>query len=169
LVTLFGRFISHEPAMVRIETNDRAYAKQASLQSAVSSLIGIYMATSGCPVMAKLRPMVRFHLPFATLEETTYRVLSMYLFAQYLIARQGGTPDWSLAQLKQIYEDIRIVNESFCKRLVAMNIEDTSVNAVVILATLASMVSFSIDEQMLGDLQQLFQPYLEAPHGSPGA
>ena len=37
------------------------------------------MALSGCPVLEQLKPMARFHLPFASVEETIYRAASMYL------------------------------------------------------------------------------------------
>tara|TARA_B100000686_G_scaffold86198_1_gene93073 strand:- start:90 stop:251 length:162 start_codon:yes stop_codon:yes gene_type:complete len=47
-------------------TDERCYVEHTTMTEAVSSLLGIYMVTSGCPVMDKLRPMVRFHLPLAT-------------------------------------------------------------------------------------------------------
>ena len=34
--------------------------------------------------MESLKPMVRFHLPFATVEETVFRSVSTYLLSQYL-------------------------------------------------------------------------------------
>ena len=34
---------------------------------------GLIMATAGCPWTDRLRPMARFHLPFATEAETVYR------------------------------------------------------------------------------------------------
>ena len=57
--------------------------------SVVFSLIGIYMVTSGCPIMDKLRPMARFHLPFASTEETIYRAISTYLLGQYFLEQKG--------------------------------------------------------------------------------
>jgi len=48
------------------------------------------------PIFEKLKPMVRFHLPFASIEETKYRAISMYLLAQYFLYQQGSQPDWDL-------------------------------------------------------------------------
>ena len=59
------------------------------VQMGVSSLLGVIMTTSGCPIMAQLKPMVRFHLPFASLEETIFRMVSMHLVAQYLRHQDG--------------------------------------------------------------------------------
>jgi hypothetical protein len=55
---------SYQKARVSVEAEQRTYVKNAPLQEAVSSLLGICMAAGGCPVLSVLRPMVRFHLPF---------------------------------------------------------------------------------------------------------
>lgn len=156
----FGDIISHEEADVSIETPARTYRKRTSMQDAVSSLLGLTMASSGCPILAKLRPMVRHHLPFSTVEETHYRVLSMYLLAQYFRSQNGEEPDWDLSELKDLYEEIRVVNESFARRLKGLRIQDTSANALSILDAFALMVSVSIDRHRLDDLERLFAPYL---------
>src|SRR5262249_45179319 len=79
-----------------------------------SSLIGIFMVTSGCPVMNKLRPMVDTHLPFMTSAESTYRVISMYLLAQFFRQRQGRKPDWALEGLLGVLEAAKETNAAFC-------------------------------------------------------
>lgn len=163
LVEGMSRATSYDVADITIETEARRYEKHASVQQGVSSLTGLYMATSGCPVMGKLRPMVRHHLPFATVEETEYRVLSMYLLAQYLIAKRGGTPDWQLKHLRTLYEDIREVNRAFSERLSAIPAEDANLNAIVILDTFADSITFSIDQQLLEELELLFLPYMKNP------
>ena len=160
LVEAMSEVISHEQVEVTIESQARRYEKRAPIQQGVSSLTGLYMATSGCPVMGQLRPMVRHHLPFATIAETEYRVLSMYLLAQYFVAKRGGTPDWSLTHLREMYDDVRKVNKAFSQRLGAIPAEDANLNALVILDTFADSITFSIDEQLLDELEQLFLPYL---------
>ena len=167
LVQDMSRATSYDEADITIESDARRYEKRTSVQRGVSSLTGLYMATSGCPVMGKLRPMVRHHLPFATVEETEYRVLSMYLLAQYLIAKRGGTPDWELKHLRTLYEDIREVNRAFSKRLSAIPAEDANLNAIVILDTFADSITFSIDKQLLDELEALFRPYLAPIQKSP--
>ena len=163
LVEAMSKVISHEEVDVTIESQARRYEKHTSIQQGVSSLTGLYMATSGCPVMGQLRPMVRHHLPFATLAETEYRVLSMYLLAQYFVAKRGGTPDWALTHLREMYEDIRKVNRAFSERLSAIPAEDANLNAIVILDTFADSITFSIDEQLLDELELLFLPYMKNP------
>ena len=93
LVDFFTDAVSYDDVDVRIATDERSYVKRTKMTDAISSLLGIYMVTSGCPVMDKLRPMVRFHLPLATPDETTFRALAMYLVAQFFIHRRGGKPD----------------------------------------------------------------------------
>ncbi len=158
---LFGGAMSFEQVDVTIESEARTYTKRTSLQQAVSSLIGLLMVTSGCPVMGKLRPMVRFHLPFATLEETQYRVISMYLLAQFFLSTRGRTPDWELRQLPQVYQEIRQVNKQFAKRLADAGRGDAHLNALVILDTFADSISFTVDQRLLEELEALFQSYLE--------
>ena len=161
LVDFFKGTYSYEEVDVRLETPERSYSKRTSVQQAVSSVLGIYMVTSGCPIMNKLRPMVRFHLPFATIAETAYRAIAMYLMAQYFRKKRGLEPDWDLRDLALIYEDIQRVNTSFLKRLDEIETRDASANALVILDCFASQVAFSIDEEDLSEFEVFFAPYLQ--------
>jgi hypothetical protein len=161
IVDYFGNFASYEPVEVIVTAQERTYIKKISLQHGVSSLIGIYMVTSRCPILDKLKPMVRFHLPFATIEETKYRAISMYLLAQYCINQHGGQPDWDLHKLADAYDNIRTVNESFCKRLRTIERKDTNLNALVVLDIFADSVNLSIDRRMVDDLDYLFKGYFK--------
>ena len=161
-VECFCNFKSYEEVEVTIETEERKYTKHTTLQKGLSSLIGIYMVTSGCPIMEKLKPMVRYHLPFATEEETKYRVLSMYLLAQYFLYRQGKRPDWELKNLVKIYEDIHVINRIFSQRFSGIKIEDASINALVILDCFADSIAFSITKDMLDEIEILFHAYLQS-------
>ena len=162
LVEFFKDSISHDEVDIEITTEARRYVKRTSLQSGISSLIGIYMVTSGCPVMDKLRPMVRTHLPFATGEETMYRVLSMYLLAQYFLYKEGQRPDWDLKNLAEIYEEIHTVNKSFCQRLAEIHVKDASLNAVVQLDNFADITSYSLEINRLDQIKRLFHAYLDS-------
>ena len=161
LVDFFRDMISYQEIDLLIESRERGYIKHTTLQQGISSLFGIYMVTSGCPTMKKLKPMVRSHLPFATLRETQYRVLSMYLLAQYLLYRRGRKPDWQLKELVKIYDDIQIVNKHFFQRLTHIKIKDATLNALVKLDIFAKNISFSIDRDVLDDMERLFSAYLE--------
>lgn len=161
VIDFFRNSVSFEEADAEIVTEARTCKKRTELQSAISSLMGIYMVTSGCPIMDKLRPMVFTHLPFATGPETMYRAMSMYLLAQYFLNKRGVRPDWDMKNLVKIYEEIRTVNRSFCHRLSAAEIQDASLNAVVHLDCFADMTSFSLDHKNLGEIESLFESYLK--------
>jgi len=160
-IECFRHHKSFEPLEVSISTKERRYIHQTTLQKGLSSLIGIFMVTSGCPAMEKLKPMVRFHLPFATEEETKYRALSMYLLSQFFVSRHGGNPDWEMKGLVGLYEDIRMINRSFTGRLIGTTTEDASINAVVILDCFADSIAFSITEDLLEEIEKLFSVYLK--------
>jgi hypothetical protein len=160
LIEFFKGANSQEMVDVEIETKERKYFKTTTLQSGLSSLMGIYMVTTGCPTMEKLKPMVRFHLPFASDEETRYRAITMYLMAQYFLNKKGQRPDLNLSNLVKIYDDIRILNNHFCERLQHFQVEDASINAVVILDCFANSVIFSITEDSLKEFELLFNAYM---------
>lgn len=160
IINAFKGSVSYEEADIIVETKDRKYVKHVPLQKGLSSLMGIYMVTSGCPIMEKLKPMVRFHLPFASIEETNYRMVTMYLLAQFFKYKNGEEPDWDLKNLVKVYDDIRIVNKSFCNRVSRIITGDANVNALVILDCFADQIIFSITENVLKQFTPLFEMYL---------
>ena len=161
MIDLFKNIISYEEAEVIIKANERDYSKKTTAQKGLSALLGIYMVTCGCPIMEKLKPMVYSHLPFASLEETAYRVLSMYLLAQFFLKRKGKKPDWKLKKLTKIYEEIEILNTAFAKRLAHIEIQDATLNAIVILSNFGNFVNFALTENRLDRIEMLFQAYLD--------
>jgi hypothetical protein len=160
LIDFFNHFISIEDVETVVTTDERTYLKRASLQSGLSSLMGIIMATSGCPILDRLKPMVRFHLPFASSLDTAYRAMSMYLMAQFFLEKKGKEPDWNLKNLSKLYGEIEIVNKSFARRLKEITTEDASVNALVILHSFASYVKFILDKKLLSEIEVLFEDYV---------
>ena len=162
LSSLFESLVSFDEVQVNIITHQRILYKETSAQKGVSSLMGLIMAISGCPHMAFMKPMARFHLPFADAEETVYRAVSMYLLAQYFRQKQGMSPDMELKGLKQIYENIQKVNEALAARLRTINDKDASTNALVILDTFAQAVPFAIDNT-LNEISPFFASYFAYP------
>lgn len=160
VITDFEEYYSYDEVEVTIQTNERSYYKKTSLQVGLGSLLGIVMVANDCPVMGRLKPMMKFHLPFATLEETDYRVLSMYMLAQYVIAKNGGEPDWELKNLKDLYEDIKLLNLNICKILREIHPKDAVLNAIVSLNSFAEHVTFLLSKNMLKRLEILFKDYL---------
>lgn len=160
VVVAFKDVYSYERVDVIVETNERVYfGEKVSIQQAMSSIVGIIMVTSGCEDLDKLKPMVRFHLPFSTTEETIYRAASMYLLAQYIRGKHGMSSDWEMNELTRIYQKIEQINTNLCKRLEMASRKDASLNAIIILDTYAKSVPMSIEET-LADLEHLFSIYL---------
>ncbi len=161
VIEFFSKFVSFEEAYIEVETENRSYSKHTTLQTGISSLIGLSMATSGCPVLGKLKPMARFHLPFSGAKETVFRAISTYLLGQYFRKLNGQTPDWDLENLDKIYAEIHKVNKSFAERLKHIKIHDASINAINILDTFANFVQFEIHNHVLKELECIMSEYLE--------
>ncbi len=160
LVESFKDCLSTELAEITVVAEAREYRRQAPIQYGISSLMGLLMATSGCPVFERLRPMVHTHLPFATIEETMFRASAMYLLAQFFRYQQGKAPDWDLERLVGLYEAVGQANQAFSRRLVSINPKDASLNALANLDCFALVTSFSITRDNLRDLEPLFRAYL---------
>ena len=159
IVESFKDYFSYENVSVMVTTEDRRYAKDTSLQEGLGAMIGIVMVTSGCPAMEKMKPMVRFHLPFANLQEVIFRTVSMYLMAQYFLNREGRPADWELAGVEGIYSQAGIVNRDFAKRLLQAAKKDANINALVGLDCFASMAALNADEA-LNEIKLYFSAYL---------
>lgn len=160
-VEAFDSVYSFERVDVSVITQDREYKREdVEFQTVLSSLFGIIMVTSGCKDLDMLRPMVLFHLPFATPSETIYRAVSMYLIAQYFRRKQGLEQDWDLDGLTQIYAKINTINANMTQRLRMIADKDASMNAVTILDVFAQMVPMSLNDD-LQELEHLFKQYLK--------
>jgi len=160
LVRVFSDSVSYEAVLVTVETAQRTYMKKTTLQKGLSGIIGIYMPTSNCPVLSKLRPMTRFHLPFANAFETFFRSISSYLIAQFLLMKRGSAPDWNLAGLQKIYEEVNTVNKWMTTRLRKATEKDANINAVVILHSFGDSISYFIDSGF-PDLESMFEVFLK--------
>lgn len=160
LVNTFKGYSPHETAYVLVLTRHRDYSKSTTLQEGLSSLMGILMVSGGCPIMERLKPLVRYHLPFLTLEENVFRVVSMYFVIQHSLKRKGKRPDWDLKKLENIYDQIRKVNSGISRRLQIAARKDASLNALVTLDNTASLLPFVINET-LDELEASLNSYLE--------
>lgn len=164
VIQAFNDVISHEEADVEVITESRKYSARVNITHAVGSLIGIFMATSGCPIMDRLKPMVLTHLPFPTTEESIYRSISMYLLAQYFRFKTGHRADWNLEKFGEFFDDINLVNQSFVKRLTTFVEKDVSLNAVVLLNCFATAAKRVLGHERLDEVEQMFDAYLDG-HG----
>jgi hypothetical protein len=160
IVDKFNKFVSHDKVNVACIVEERTYTKSTTVQMGLSPLLGIIMTTSGCPILEQLKPMVRFHLPFASLEETIFRMVSMHLVAQYLRKQSGKSVDWSLDGLTRIYGQVGQVNNDFAERLLGAAQNDVNVNALVNLDAFAKMVPLAAD-QMLRKMTPYFSALMK--------
>ena len=156
IVAPFNNDFSYTKVRAVVEFRDRKIGKDCDLQTGLSSMMGLVMATSGCPTLDFLRPMAYTHQPFASIEETFYRAISGYLIAQYIRMKNDFTPNLDLAGLKKIYSNINHVNVAFNNRLREFTNKDANLNALVALDVFAQLGSFSIDDNWLKQITPLF-------------
>ncbi|MBU1095692.1 MAG: hypothetical protein KKB34_04350 [Bacteroidetes bacterium] len=159
IIDFFQAFPSYHEAIVTVETDERTSFKETTVQLGVGSLMGIIMSCSGCPVIGKLSSLARFHLPFASIEETEYRVLAIYIVAQYVKMKQGEKPDWQLKNLKHLYEEIQIVNKNIVEKLSDVEMNDTSRNAVVTLSNFAEYIIWNIEDKKFNHIENIVSSF----------
>jgi hypothetical protein len=157
IVEEFKDTISYSECLVRCTTPERMYQKETSLMEGLSSIFGIIMATSNCPVMDFFRPMARFHLPFSTIQETTVRVISMFLLRQYFESENDNTQCVDFKILEQNYAKVSSVNEGLFTRIRSLGTKDADKNAIIMLHSMSQMLSSDIDYS-LDAIEYLFTP-----------
>lgn len=75
--------------------------------------------------------MARFHLPLASMEDTMFRVTSMYLMAQYFRHKEGRKSDFEFSGLKNIFANMHLLNIMIAERIKNATQTDSSLNAVI--------------------------------------
>lgn len=159
IVKRFDHILSYDEISMEVIMDERCISRRTTAQRGLSSLMGIVIASSGCPHTVFFKPMVRFHLPLASEEETLYRATSMYLLAQYFLQKEGKKADFELHGLEQIYNNIHLLNTAIAERLRAASKTDSSVNAIIMLDMYAKAMPYAIEES-LEEIRYLFTPYL---------
>ena len=158
IVRRFDGLHSYDAITVEVITEQRWITQHTTAQLAISSMMGLVIASCGCPHTAFFKPMAWFHLPLASEEETLFRATSFYMLAQYYSKKEGRDTDLEFEGLTQIYRNIQTVNSAIAQRLRDATANDSSVNAIVILDSFAQIVPFAIEES-LEELRYLFSPY----------
>lgn len=144
----FKELPSHTVALTEVTSEDRTYRKRGALANALGSLFGLVMSTSGCPHLDFLRPMARFHLPFATVEDTIVRSTSFHLLRQYRKARRAGSASLDLDAFARQYDAVATVNRGLARRVSAAGGKDSGRNAVVALDVLAKLLHMEIRDEL---------------------
>lgn len=159
IVKRFAKLCAHENLHLDVVTPERTISQNTTTQAGLGSLMGLVIATSGCPHTAFFKPMARFHLPLSSTIETIYRATSMYMMAQYYLHGSKKEVDLELKGLNEIYENIHIVNTSIARRFQVASMTDSTVEAVVQL-DLHAMTFLGISEETLQEIRYFFIPYL---------
>lgn len=147
--------VSFDTVGVTVVQAERTVYAETSAQQAMSSVLGLIMATAGCPWTDHLRPMARFHLPFASEIETVYRSISMYLLAREIACPNGAQ---GFAALEQLYENLHIVNRDMSRRLGAATRTDPARNAMALLDSYTTLLPAAL-ERSLDELKPLFDAW----------
>lgn len=146
---------SIERVKVTVHTSSRSYFAEVDMQVGLNSLLGLLMATSGCPVLSQLGAMANLHVPFCSLSETLHRTVGSYLTQQYFIQKKGGEPDWELTGLKDLYGQLEGLNQDFSRRIQGFVSSDALSNAVIMFFATSVVVSTSLDKQL-----ERYEPFL---------
>lgn len=165
VVESFKNIESDSEVEVEARVGNRRVALKASARRAISSVVGLLFAGSGCPRTIYFRPMVRFHIPVATEDETIMRAMSMYLLVQYFKYKSGEKPDMDLVGLRKIYDELQVVNMTMAERLRSIEGTTAPVNSVILLDMYTKMIPDKIDNS-LKDLASLFSSFLSQTPGS---
>ena len=139
----FENLNTHDGALIRVFTKHRIYEHTASIQQGLSSLLGLIFATSACPHLKFFRPMARFHLPFASSEETLFRVFAT--FALHNIMADTSGLIFQMEDLRKLYQNLHIINQAMSKRIQSVMAEDSTAHAVVLLDILSKSMLYSIE------------------------
>ncbi len=151
----FADVISCNEVDIHVKTPEREYFKRTDAQTGLRAIIGFVMASSACPMLAQMRGMAFFHLPFASMEETVFRVTSSYLLHQYYCHKKTGKFDLEFEGLKKQFKETQTVNYHFLERIRAASDADSNLNVLATLFTISSMLSLSL-ERHLKEIEHLF-------------
>lgn len=154
LVTSFRDTASYDQCTVTCISSERTVSKKTTVQEGLASILGLLMATSGCPIMDFFRPMARFHLPFSSVEESIFRIVAMYMLRQYYRRGSNDTRD-PLDEIRIHYSQVKLVNVGILERIRNISALDADKNALVTLTSLAQILELEI-ETNLESLQSLF-------------
>lgn len=152
----FSPHSAFESVQARVHKDNMTIESHTTVQDAYRSLIGLIMATSGCPHTGFFKPMAWFHLPFATQEETLFRACATFLFFQFFDPAEPEAAS-HFSDLKQVYESIHVVNQHIARRLRQASASETAINAVTILDIFAQSILPTLN-QSLQQLEFLFKP-----------
>jgi hypothetical protein len=139
----FSALSSIDRMDVQVVTPQFEARKRTDTQTALRALMGLILATSGCPILGRMRPLAHMHRPFATATETVYRIVSMHLLGHFLRGEPVG-----LDGLDEFFSDIDRLNHAFFGRLKRAVQRDAGINALLALHSGSMVAGMSIKPEM---------------------
>ena len=146
--------ISWTKSKVTVVTPERTVFKECATQDGLRSLFGLLMACSGCPHLDWMRPLARYHLPFANADESLFRILSLQLVEDFL-NHGDSTMKGSEHRLLDRYKAVETVNHTFMKRIRSYVEADANKNAIAALDIFVQMFTLQL-ESNFSSLRMLF-------------
>ena len=159
-ISRFDHLMSFDKVCVKVINTERHVAHHTSAQEGLSSLMGLLIAGSSCPLTHFFKPMARFHLPFANKDETLWRAAATFLMARYFANNGLKDSDINLDGLIEIYDDIARLNDYMVERVRSATARDSAVNALVHLDVFAKFLTPPLEDSLI-QIKQIFSPYLK--------
>ena len=141
-------------ALVTVTTPERTISRECATQDGLRSLFGVIMASSACPHLDWLRPLARFHLPFADTDETLFRVLSLQLLHQFF-NEEGSSLESASERTKERYSNVEKVNHAFIGRIRSYCDADADKNAIAALDVFVQLFQYQAEGDF-GSLRKYF-------------
>ena len=158
-----GSVLSHKEVVCRVTTNKRSFVTTTSAQEALRSMVMLVTAASACPHTHFFKPLTKFHLPFASLEEAVLQTVSIYYIFQYFRKQDGLIFDNELGHLRTIFVDVDMICRHMADRIRSAPVTgDAAINAIVILHSFALLIPLQVDSR-LEEVRAAFDPYLHRP------
>lgn len=151
----FSDIFSHEKVKVEVRTPERSYVHECDAQTGLRALLGLIMSTSACPILSQMRVLATMHLPFASMQEITFRFCGAFLIRQFLESKDGRVPDWEMTGLLDYFQELQTLNECFKERLESAVTKDSNLNAMGTLFYVALGMQMSLEEN-LEEFRQFF-------------
>lgn len=155
----FDQLMSFDKITVMVSSVERQVVQDTSAQEGLSSLMGLLIAGSSCPHTHFFKPMARFHLPFASKDETMWRAAATFLLARYFSGNGLDIADMQLGGLVTIYDDVAKLNDAMVQRLRAASSRDSAVNALVHLDVFAKFLMPPLEDS-LAQIKSIFDPFI---------
>jgi hypothetical protein len=162
LVERFSALSSIDQVDVLVVTPQYEARKHTDTQTALSALMGLILATGGCPILARMRPLAHMHMPFATATEIVYRIISMHLIGCLLRGEPAG-----LDGLDGFFSDIDRLNHAFFARLNRAMQRDAGINALLALHSRSMLASLSLKPE-IENIRAWYQQTLAGDRGEIG-